>query len=371
MHLQGVFKYSKLSILDRYLIREFTFPFILAVGGFALIGIVDILFYIVELSVLSGVSFVTTLRLLIYKLPAVMVLFFPMATLFATMLLFVRMAKDNELSTLRTSGIPTFRIIYPVIILGIFVSIASYLFNEKIVPLSNQAADTLIKRELRKSPPPNIAENTIFKDSNRFFYIKTIRQNILENVMILEKTFQNPRIIIAKKADWKDFKWTLYNGTIQDFNKNGNLTHTNHFDEMRIHVNQNIRSYYKRQKKAKEMDSKELQHKIHSLQNSGLKTTHYSIEYHLKKSLATTCLIFVLIGISYCFSFVQTGKDWWGVIFAICISVLSVGLFFVLLAIFRAFAKAESIPAIVGAWSPNMIYGLIASSLIYYQCKYR
>ena len=82
-----------------------------------------------------------------------------------------------------------------------FLETKFYLFNEKIVPLSNQAADTLIKRELRKSPPPNIAENTIFKDSNRFFYIKTIRQNILENVMILEKTFQNPRIIIAKKAD--------------------------------------------------------------------------------------------------------------------------------------------------------------------------
>ena len=371
MPIKAVVKHLKLSILDKYLLREFFFPFFLAVGGFAIIGIVDILFYIVELSVLSGVSFFTTIKLLIYKLPAVMVLFFPMATLFATMLLFVRMAKDNELSTLRTSGIHTFRIIAPILLVGIFVSNLSFLFNEKIVPLSNQAADTLIKRELRKSPPPNIAENTIFKDSNRFFYIKTIRQNILEYVMILEKTFQNPRIIIAKKADWKDFKWTLYDGTIQDFDKHGNLNHTNHFDEMRIHVNQNIRSYYKKQKKAKEMDSKELQEKILNLKQSGLKSTNFSIEYHLKKSMATTCLVFILIGVSYCFSFVQTGKDWWGVILAICISVLSVGLFFVLLAIFRAFAKAEIIHPLIGAWSPNIIYSIIASTLIYYQCKYR
>ena len=109
---KGVLNVTKLTILDKYLIREFFFPFFLAVFGFALIGIVDILFYVVELSVLSGVSFLTTIKLLIYKLPAVMVLFFPMATLFACMLLFVRMAKDNELSVLRTSGISSFKILF-------------------------------------------------------------------------------------------------------------------------------------------------------------------------------------------------------------------------------------------------------------------
>tara|TARA_B100000427_G_scaffold234382_1_gene197436 strand:+ start:180 stop:1295 length:1116 start_codon:yes stop_codon:yes gene_type:complete len=368
---KGVLNLTKLTILDKYLIREFFFPFLLAIFGFALIGIVDILFYVVELSVLSGVSFITTIKLLIYKLPAVMVLFFPMATLFACMLLFVRMAKDNELSVLRTSGVNATRIIVPVVIIGIFISYGSYLFNEAIVPMSNQAADTLIKRELRKSPPPNIAENTVFNDSDRFFYIKNIRNNSMENIMVIEKTFENPRLIIAKEGTWKDFKWTLFDGTLQEFDNDGHLKYSNSFDEMRIHVKQNIRSYYARQKKAKEMDSNELKAKIQSLDESGLSSNYYQIEYHLKRSLPATCLIFVLIGISYCFSFVRTGKDWWGVIIAICVSVLTVGLYFVLLAISRAFAKGGLISPIIGAWSPNAIYGSIASYLIYYQCKYR
>ncbi|RAP26607.1 hypothetical protein DID74_01670 [Candidatus Marinamargulisbacteria bacterium SCGC AG-333-B06] len=368
---KGALNFIHLKILDKYLIREFLFPFLLAVFGFALIGIVDILFYVVELSVLSGVSFITTIKLLIYKLPAVMVLFFPMATLFACMLLFVRMAKDNELSVLRTSGIHAARIIFPVIIIGFAISYFSYLFNEAVVPMSNQAADTLIKRELRKSPPPNIAENTVFNDSDRFFYIKHIRNDSMENIMVIEKTFQNPRLIIAKEGSWKDFKWTLFNGTLQEFDEEGHLKYSNTFDEMRIHVNQNIRSYYSRQKKAKEMDSGELKDKIQRLDESGLSSNYYQIEYHLKKSLPMTCLIFVLIGIAYCFSFVRTGKDWWGVIIAICVSVLTVGLYFVLLAISRAFAKGGMISPIIGAWTPNVIYGTIASYLIYYQCKYR
>ncbi len=360
-----------ITILDKYLIRQFLYPFILGVGGFAIIGIADILFYIIELSVLSGVSFFTTIKLLIYKLPAVMVLFFPMAALFSTMLLLVRMAKDNELSVLRTSGIQTFRIIAPILILGISISYMSYIFNETLVPLSNQAADTLIKRELRKTPPPNIAENTIFNDSNRFFYIKNIRNNMMEDIMVIESTFKSPKIIIAKKGEWKDFRWTLYNGTFQEFDKNGLLKHTSTFDEMSINVNQNIKNYYKRQKTAKEMDSTELKEKIKNLNKSGLNTASFKIEYHLKRSLPTTCLVFVLVGVGYCLSFVKSGKDWWGVILAICISVLTVGLYFVLVATFRAFAKAELLPAVIGAWTPNFIYSVIASYLIFYQCKYR
>jgi lipopolysaccharide export system permease protein len=362
---------KKLKVLDRYLIREFLSPFFLAVGGFAVIAIVDILFYIVELFVLSGVSFLTAVRLLVYKLPAVMVLFFPMSTVFATMLLYVRMAKDNELSVLRTSGIQPFRIIMPVILLGILISYGSFIFNDVLVPISNQAADSLIRRELKKSPPPSISQNTVFKDSNRFFYIKQINGTIMDNIMVIEETFSTPRLIIAKKGEWKEFKWTLYDGLIQEFEENGNLKYVNNFKEMRINVQKNIRSYYKRQKKPREMDSQELKDKISDLNESGLGAQAYKTEYYLKYSLPATCFIFVLVGISYCFSFVKTGKDWWGVIIAICTSVLSVGFYFVLMAIFRAFAKGGEIPAVVGAWTPNSIYFIITSSIIYYQCKYR
>ena len=64
------------------------------------------------------------------------------------------MAKDNELSVLRTSGVHAFRTILPVLVLGVFVSISSYIVNETIVLWSNHASDILIKKELRKTLLP-------------------------------------------------------------------------------------------------------------------------------------------------------------------------------------------------------------------------
>ena len=362
------------TILDRYLLKQFSGPFILAVGGFALIGVVDILFYLVELAVISGISFFTITRLLLYKLPAIMVLFFPMAVLFSVMLMLVRMAKDSELTVLRTSGVHSFRIIGPILIFTIATSYLSYLTNESIVPWTNENSDHLIRQEIKKKPPPTIIENVIFKDGeNRYFYIKKIdsKQAIMEHVLIFEETRQFPRLITAKKAYWHTTSWTLMDGHIQETDENGLIDFLDQFDEMTIHVSQEIESFYKRQKSAKEMDSKELKNRIIKLTKGGINTRTLKVEYHMKKSVPAACFIFGIIGIAYCFNFVRSGKDWWGVIVAIISAVLTVGFYFFIMALFRALAKNGVLPPILGAWIPNMIYGSIASASIFYQCKYK
>lgn len=356
-------------ILDRYLITQFTGPFLLAVGGFAIIGIIDILFYLVELAVISGVSISVTVRLLVYKLPAIMILFFPMAVLFSVMLLLIRMAKDNELTILRASGIATSRILTPIIILAVLTALISFYVNEKIVPWTNRTSETLIRKEIRKKAPPDVTDNVIFKDQDgRFFYIRKVNSKLseLSNVLILDPTSSFPRHITAKKGYWDDYSWTLVDGNIQEFNSDGLVEFSDSFGELTIHVDEDLASQFTRQKTTKEMDSKELKGKIKTLNKGGISTRALRVEYHLKKSIPAACFIFGLIGIAFSISLVKTGKDWWGVILAICISVLTVGFYFFILALSRAMAKDGHLTAVMGAWAPNILYGTIASLTIAY-----
>lgn len=365
---------NRLTILDRYLIEQFMGPFILSVGGFAIIGIVDILFYLIELFVISGVPFFTILRLLVYKLPAIMILFFPMAVLFSVMLLLVRMAKDNELTVLRTSGVTSLRIITPLIIVTFFTAILSYITNEKIVPWANHTSDQLIRYEIKKKPPPNIMENVVFKDSsNRFFHIKDVdsRSGEMNNILIIEETKHFPRIITAKNGIWNNHSWSLNNGFIQEFNQDGLLEFIDEFMELTINVNQAISTFYKRKKSAKEMNSKDLKEKITTLDKGGVSTRNLKVEYHMKTSIPMACFVFGLVGIAFCLSFVRSGKDWWGVIMAIIIAVLSVGFYFFITALCRALAKDNHLPIFLGAWIPNILYASIAIGIIRYQCKFK
>lgn len=362
---------SKTTILDRYLIREFTGPFILAILGFAVIGIVDILFYLVELAVISGVPFIVTIRLLLYKLPAIMILFFPMSVLFSIMLLLVRFAKDNELTVLRASGISTIRILFPLLLCLIITSLLSYYINESIVPWTNKTSENLIRKEIQRKAPPEINENIIFKDhENRFFYIKKVNSKLAEmdNILMIDPSGNFPKIITAAKGVWDQNSWTLIDGHIQEMNNDGVIDFTNHFSEMTLHIDEDLAAHYSRRKTTKEMDSKELKSKILALNKGGISTRALRVEYHMKKSIPAACFIFGLIGIGFCINFVRSGKDWWGVIIAICISVLTVGFYFFLVALSRAFAKDGTIPALLGAWVPNIFYGLIATMAISYHC---
>jgi lipopolysaccharide export system permease protein len=330
---------------------------------------VDVLFYLVDLAVLSGVPFRIVFKLLVLKLPAIMVLFFPMSVLFATMLLLVRMAKDNELTILRTSGIQTIRILTPLLIAAFLAATLSYITNEKIVPWSSHASEVVLREQIQHTPPPEIVENVVFREGDRFFYIQKVdaKHNRLNTVLIFEKKAEFPRFVSAQWASWQGQTWTLNNGYIQDLNSDGSIQFSDHFDQFLIHVNQDLVSFYSPPRSAREMDSKELKDRMKNLANSGLSVKSLLVEYHMKKSIPVACVIFSLIGISFCMSFVRSGKDWWGVIWAICLAVLAVGLYFFMVALCRAFGKDGHLPPLLGAWLPNLTYGLIGIGIISYR----
>ncbi len=359
-----------LTILDRYLLRQFLGPFCLAVIGFTIIGIVDILFSLVDLTILSGIHIGVTVRLLFYKLPAVFILFFPMAVLFAIMLVLIRMAKDNEITVLRASGIQLIRVAIPLILIGIIVSLISFGVNDSVVPWANHQSEQLMQGEIERRPPPSIVDNVVFKDAqNRFFYIKkmdTITYQ-MSRIIVFEDNGDYPRILQAEIGEWKNFTWVLKEGRSYEFDADGRLLFSNGFSKMMIHVNQDIQTYFSQQKTAREMDSQELNTRIKALKSGGISTRDLLVEYHLKKSIPTACAIFCLVGIAYCFSFVRSGKDWWGVILAICVAVLSVGFYFFIVAMARALAKDGQISPLLGAWLGNILYAAISGIAILYQ----
>ena len=148
--------------LDKYIFSQFFGPFSLAVGGFLVIAMIDILYYLMDLLIISNVNVGTLLKILLLKLPEIMMLFFPMAVLFSTMLLLIRMIKDNELTILRASGISLVRIIRPLLIACTCVTLVSFYFYDSVVPKTNHLFQQILFQEVKKKPPPIIEENIFY-----------------------------------------------------------------------------------------------------------------------------------------------------------------------------------------------------------------
>ena len=99
-----------------------------------------------------------------------MVMFLPMSAIFATMLLLVRMAKDNELTIIRTSGVQIFRVIIPVALLGFGVAVFSWSINEYVTPWANRVSDHLIRSAIKKKPHLKLLTTYFLKNQAIDFY---------------------------------------------------------------------------------------------------------------------------------------------------------------------------------------------------------
>ena len=117
--------------------------------------------------VVKGVSPFTVLTLMGLVLPGVLAKTFPMAMLLGTLLSFGRLSGDSEITALRAAGTSLNRILLPVGIFGLVVSVSAFLLNELVVPRASFKA-TQMRDDIKTKIDGNSFQATsypIVKDS--------------------------------------------------------------------------------------------------------------------------------------------------------------------------------------------------------------
>ena len=128
------------GIADRYIVQEILAPFLLGIGAFLVILVGDILYTLAEFIASRQVGVVTVIELLLYKLPAILVITFPVSTLVGIVLGLGRLAKDREIQAMRLAGFSLMRIFAPVFAFGIVTTVATFAINRRHTPPANLAS---------------------------------------------------------------------------------------------------------------------------------------------------------------------------------------------------------------------------------------
>jgi lipopolysaccharide export system permease protein len=358
-----------MKILDRYVFSEMVGPFLIGVIGFILVLAVDLLFTMADLIINKGVPLWAVLKLLLYKLPSIMVLTFPVSTLFATAMALGRFSKDSEIVALRTSGINLFRISIPILLVGLVISFGAYFTNEKLVPHANHVASNLIRQIIYKRPLPTVKNNVFFKDAhNRHYYARRIdmKNKTMENIMVYEVTDEKfPRVILADKASFKGRIWELKDGVIHKYDKDGYLNYEAGFSYMKLNVSEDILSFSKN-KNYEEMDSNELKSMISVLNKGGINTKALRTELLMKYSIPATCFVFALIGIPFSLPSPRSGRTW-----GMVVTIVFMFTFYVFASVFRSLGKGGVLPPMAAAFTPQILFSIIGVSLLFVVNKYK
>jgi len=128
------------------------------------------------------------------------------------------MAAQSELTAMKASGISFYRVLRPIILASIIVGGCALLFNETIVPLTDRAADNVMRYEVAKQKPALLKEQMFLKEEkggklSRVIYIGKLfpQEGNMDDVLIQEfDSDKLVRIMTAKGGEWKDGEWWLY-----------------------------------------------------------------------------------------------------------------------------------------------------------------
>jgi lipopolysaccharide export system permease protein len=280
-----------------------------------------------------------------------------------------RLSKDNELTALRTSGISLYRIALPILSLGLFVSLLSYVTNEQIVPYANYVSNSTIREVIYRQPLPEVKDNLFFKDpQNRYYYARRVdlKNKRIDNIMVYELSGEKyPRMIIADSATYNGTLWELNNGVVHKYDAKGYLNYEAAFSEMKLNVSEDVLDFSK-QKDVMDMDRQELTRMIGVMGKGGADTKTLLTELYLRVAIPLTCFVFALVGIPFSLTSPRSGQTW-----GIIVTIVFMFTFYVFASVFRSLGRGGLLPPEVAAFTPQVSFIIIGFALLWFEGRFR
>ncbi len=358
-----------IKLLDKYIIKEITYPFIYSVIIITIILLGNYLFQLTDLIIIKDVPINLVLKLLFYNLPDIVVRTFPIAILFATMTGIGRLNRERELTAFRMGGVSLYRLIIPVLIIGILISGLTLYFNEKVVPWANHQAKNIIRTTVLKESMPNTREEVFFKGpKGRLFYVKeyneeneTLNNITIYNIKSNKEDTKFPEVITARKGNIKENVWVLQNGIIHEYNEEGNIILESKFNEMKFQITEEMKEVYGNQKTTDEMSRKELAKNIKLFKESGISVNSLLVDYHLKLAQPLVAFIFVLIAVPLSL----TNKESKAV--NITLTIVIIFFYYLILSVSRSLGRNQILPPLLAAWLPNIIFFSLGIFILFWK----
>ena len=358
-----------MRIIRNYILKECILPFVLALGVLTCVFLLGNLIQLAHLVINKGVDPAIIGKVFLLYIPVLLGYTLPIACLISVILAFSRLSSDNEILAIRANGIHIKRLIYPLFIVGVILSLFILILNNKIIPYAHFQQRQMLKALSAKNPTA-LMEPGIFIHNfeNQIIFIHRIEDNRLYNVTIYQPQPDGKptRTIISKRGEFspipgkQQILLKLMNGTSDEPDlKNPNNFYKLNFDTffMTLDVAKETKEV---EKKPKSMSLQELRAERERREKLLLDTSNIDTEYYRKITWSFSALIFILLGFPIAVITNKRERTANVVLAIFCAAtyyLLSVGC--------QALSIENIAPAALIMWVPNLIAGGLTVFLNY------
>jgi len=314
-----------------------------------------------------GTSIFQILKIHFFYIPSCLHLALPLAVLFAISYALGNLYSNNELISVFSSGFSLNKLVFPIIVFSIFVSIFSFLFQEFVVLDSlakkNSLQSSSTSRHYRSDKP----QSGIDKENNIIYYADyfVVKALKLKRAVIIERNDKNQLLvrIDAESAKWQEDAgyWELREARVFTWNADRTFLEESYFPVFtsdKLTLNPKIF-------KSVEMDVEELRFMpawryLTTLKESGRRDEYLKGVTPLYRRL-TFAFVNLIVAMIAC-----TIGSW----FKKNILIISIGLSLGLAVVYYVFqmitvllAKNGYVPPLIGAMLPELVFTFVGLNL--------
>ena len=348
-----------MNVLDRYIIREFLK--VLAFGIISLILVSTVVDLFERVNDIAEFKPPITVAVMFFlaRMPQVLFMVVPISMLLSTLLVIGALARNSEVIAMLASGVSIYRMLLPLFVIGLVMSLLMFGLNEFVVPTANIVA-AQNKRIMRGRPDnrnqpkiqvwvrgteekriyymdvliPETREArvlTIFELNDQFLPVKRLdaqravyhlpkppaaqsRQSwgantaaFFSGLFTRVVEFFHPSEKKAEEAKPELGTWTIYQGSERSLEASASRT-IFHFEERRDYViPRSFYEFWQESKDPEDMNFRELGKYMETLTAAGYDVSKYVVDLYGKVAYPFVSVVMVIIGFPFALQSPRSG----------------------------------------------------------------
>ena len=184
-----------------YLLKDICFSFLISFLFFFAVFFVNQLLLMAQQILTKRVPLYQVVLLIFYALPQIIALATPFAALMGILMTMGRLSSDNEVLVILSSGLSYRMVFLPALIVGLLISVISFLANDILLPAGQIQFARLYRRIVLSTPALELEENTVKRFRDTTIVTGPVVGTGISNIVILDRTTTGERrVIMARDA---------------------------------------------------------------------------------------------------------------------------------------------------------------------------
>jgi len=372
--LRRLFRTSFPLLLDEYVMRSYAVNFLLSLGSFSLLYIVFTFFELMGDIVRNQTPFIVVGAYLFNLVPFIISQVTPICSLLAVLITFGALNRASELTAMKATGISLYRVVAPILLLAAVIAATLFAFNESYLPDANRRQEAL-RAEIKGRPAQTFqlpgrtwisGQTNHAGDPIRIFYYHAFdpARNVFADLSVFEfnaKGFTLERRIYAKSVQWdaRVNRWIFDNGWQRTFSGTSVASYQPFTVATFPELREQPAYFNKENKPSDEMSYAELSKYIADLRQSGFNTVELHVQLLNKLSVPAISFIMAIIAVPFALMMGKRG-GLMGVATAVGVALA----YWTLGQIFSSMGNVSTLPPVLAAWSPDLLFGLAGGYLL-------